>query len=97
MRESDYILNPETNDLVIRNGDFAVGDPTRDNQALLLLTMKGELKGAPLSTVGLRSFMNDERPQSLLREVRRIMTADGQKIRSLTYTEGRLKLDAFYD
>lgn len=95
MSRRDYILTEE-GDLKIENGDFVFGDATRDNQRLLLLAEKGEWKHAPTSGVGLRSFLDDESPEDMLREIRRQFTRDGMKVKSLSYDGNQLKFDAPY-
>jgi hypothetical protein len=91
----DYKLN-NSGDLDIVGGDLATGDALRDNQYLLLTTEKGGLRDHPLSTLGLLSYLNDERPEALIREVRRVMTLDGQRVRSVRYDGRKLNIDATY-
>lgn len=95
MIPSDYILTPE-GDLKIQNGDFVIGDATTDNQRLLLMAEKGEWKHAPLAGVGLRSYIDDEKPEEMLREVRRQFTRDGMKVKQLEYVGGKLKFESPY-
>lgn len=92
----DFLLT-DSGDLKIENGDFAAGDATQDNQRLLLLAEKGELKHAPLTGVGLRSYLNDDGTREMLREIRRQFVRDGMSVQSLNYVGGKLQFEATYD
>lgn len=50
---NDILIDPETKDVIIRSGDFVVGD-SQDQEVELILTMNpGELKEDPLLGAGL--------------------------------------------
>lgn len=94
---TDYLLNEETNDLVIKNGDFAQGDATQQNQKNLLNINKGELREFPIDGVGLINFLDDENFNDLIREVRREMVKDGMTVDDLKITaDGAIGLNASY-
>lgn len=92
----DYKID-EDGDLIIQNGDFVFDEATQDNQRLLLLAEKGEWKHAAMAPVGLRTYLDDENPQSMLREIRRRFTQDGMKVKELSYDGRRLNFKAGYD
>lgn len=91
------LLLDDTGDLKIVNGSVAIGDAKRDNERLLLLIEKGELRSAPLRTVGLRSYLDDENPDAMMREIRRQFERDGMKVRRLDYSNGKLSMNTAYD
>lgn len=93
----DYLLN-DANDLVIKNGDFVIGDATKQNQKKLLMINKGEYKEFPNVGVGLMNFLDDEEPDELIREIRREMVKDGMTVEELKVNndDGSIGLNASY-
>lgn len=92
----DYLLS-DTNDLVIKNGDFAIGDATSTNQKQLLSINKGEYKEFPVTGVGLMNFLDDENPDELIREIRREMVKDGMTVDELVINkDGSIGISAYY-
>lgn len=59
MAVTDILLD-DNMEPIRRNGDFVIGDATLQNQKLLILTEKGELRQHPVSGVGVRNYLNDE-------------------------------------
>lgn len=85
----------DANDLII--SDFIIGDITVQNQQLILLAEKGEIKEDPKLGVALTSFIDDDDTSELLREIRLNLTADGQKVEFCGFnSDGKLKLIAGY-
>ena len=77
---------------------FVIGDVTRQNQRTLLLAEKGEIKESPTLGVGIASFLDDDNPSDLLREVRENLREDGQKVNSCGFNSiGKLVIDASYE
>ena len=91
----DFRLTAD-NDLMVKNGDFVIGDATEDNQRLLILAEKGSLRHAPTRGVGIRRYLQDENPREMLRSVRKELTRDGMKVTAINYHNGKLKIDADY-
>ncbi len=101
------ILLDETGDLLIevkrdKNGlitsGTVVGDVTKQNQRTILLAEKGEIKEVPLIGVGIASYLDDDNPSELLREVRTNLREDGQKVRSCGFdTDGNLIIEGGYE
>lgn len=85
-------------DLRASDGDFVLGDATKQNQGILLACAKGEIALHPTDGVGVFAFMDDEGPADLLREIRRQFTKDGMEINTLgsNPTTGEIEVDAFY-
>lgn len=75
-----------------------IGDVTGQNQDTILLAEKGEIKNSPLLGVGIASYLDDETPSELLREVRINLRMDGQKIRSCGFDDnGKLIIQGGYE
>ncbi|SBV95278.1 hypothetical protein KL86DYS2_10880 [uncultured Dysgonomonas sp.] len=103
--KSRGILLDESGDLQIKvvrdkNGlivsGLVIGDVTEQNQRTILLAEKGEIKGAPLLGVGLGSYLDDETPSELLREIRINLREDGQKVERFEFENGKLKIVGGY-
>lgn len=77
------ILADTNNDLIIENNDFKVGDSTEQHQKHLLLCAKGDFKLKPMVGVDVFNWLNDERPEDLMREIRLQFTNDGMVIRKM--------------
>lgn len=93
---NDILLNPETMDLMIENGDLVVGNSDTQHQALLLLIEKGELKQFPTAGVGSIKYLEAEDNAALFREIRNEFTADGMQVNAVTMGLNGLTIDAFY-
>lgn len=76
---------------------LVVGDVTEQNQRIILFAEKGEIKSAPLMGVGLASYLDDENPSELLREIRINLREDGQKVRQCGFVDGKLKIVGGYE
>ena len=90
------ILLDENHDLRIEDGDFVVGDATEQNERLLLLLNKGELKQYPIDTVGVVMYQDDESKAALMQEIERQFTADGMQVNKVALEAGIIKTEAFY-
>ncbi|MBB4117869.1 hypothetical protein GGR32_000141 [Mesonia hippocampi] len=91
------ILIDDTGDLKIENGDFGTGNPTIQNQRLILISHKGEFKEAPELGVGISNELLNENPKKLLREIKRNFEYDGMKVKTLQIgTNDNLIIDATY-
>jgi len=78
--------------------DFMIGDVTRQNQQVILLAEKGEIKESPKLGVGIASFLDDDNPSDLLREIRENLCEDGQVVRNCSFDiNGKLIIDASYE
>lgn len=91
----DYLMD-DSDDLQISGGDFVRGESNKQHQRALLICEKGEYKHAPLATVGITTYMNDDSPAELLREIRLRFSDDGMKIQQLNANGGNLQIVADY-
>lgn len=89
----DYLMTGN-DDLLIANGDFVKGDSDKQHQRSLLLAEKGDYKQAPIATVGLASYINDDAETAeLLREIRLRFSDDGMTV---DYIDKNLLVVAHY-
>jgi hypothetical protein len=75
---------------------LCVGDVTHQNQAILLLSQKGELKENPTTGVGIGDLCNDSDFGLWKREITRQIEGDGQRIEKLAVSDKELILEAKY-
>lgn len=80
----------------IANGDFKVGESTRQHQELLLLIEKGELREFPLFGVGIRTQILDENPAAVRAEIKRQFEMDGMKVLGVSGTIEKVNVEAVY-
>jgi len=93
----DILLDDTTDDLLYKNGDLVMGDPTKQHQKHLLIANKGEYKQYPTVGVGIMNFMMDENPDDMVREIRREFARDGMVVNDLKINgDGKLTIDASY-
>lgn len=79
------------------SGGLVIGDILRQNQALILLLHKGELKSDPSVGVGISDMLLDHNLQIWKREIREQMELDGQKVDSVDVSASGITVDAEYD
>jgi len=75
----DILLNSNF-DLLVEDGDFVLGESTRQHQVLIVYAEKGENREFPTRGVGVRSWLLDERPGDLNAAIKREFEADGMKV-----------------
>jgi hypothetical protein len=90
----DFLLY--NNNLIIENGDFKVGVSDEQHQVLLLECAKGSFKANPNACVNLFSFLENESPADLLREINLQFTGDGMQVKKVEFEGGKLLIDASY-
>lgn len=80
----------------IQKGTLALGDTLRQNQALLLLLHKGELKERPAVGVGISDMLLDNDPIYWRTSIKEQLEMDGQKVQSVKLTKTDIKIEATY-
>lgn len=75
---------------------ICIGDVTYQNQAILLMMQKGELKEYPTVGCGLSDIINDENLTDWKAEIMAQLEADGQQIKKLAIDNKGLMLEANY-
>ena len=84
-------------DGLIQQG-FVVGNITYQNQELILLSEKGEIKAEPTKGVGIMSFVGDEVPDNLFRMIRTELATEGMAVNKIAFDiKGNLEIDAEYN
>ena len=95
----DFLRNNDTNDLLIKGGDFVVGDATQQHQTDIVRAWKGWNHFNPTCGVGLeRWLLGTQEAVTLTRTIRTELERDGQRVDSvrLVPTSGIL-IEARYD
>ncbi len=94
----DMLLD-EDMDVYAKNGDFAIGDPNIQNQKLIIIMGKGELKHSPETGVGIRSFILDDLGvDEVSHEIRKQFELDGCTVKNFTGSSVQdLKVEASYE
>lgn len=91
-------LDDNTNDLKIENGHICIGETLPQNEYLLLVCNKGELKEDPLVGVGISDMLNDNDILGWKRKIRDGLKADGMQVEAISISkDGHIeKLDVKY-
>ena len=85
-------------DLDIQNGDFVIGDSTKQNQQCILLATQGEYKEHPEVGVGMINHILEDDIQQMLINAQRQFEHDGMIVNTLESDEnGNLLIDATYE
>ena len=75
---------------------LVVGDILRQNQALILILNKGELKECPAVGVGINDMLLDNDPIYWRTEIKEQLEMDHQVVNSVTVTQTGIQIDAKY-
>ncbi len=67
-------------DLAFVDGDFAIGESTRQHQNLILISEPGEWREFPTCGVGMQSRLLGDNPGEVLGIIKRQFEADGMKV-----------------
>ena len=85
-------------DLLMPGGDIVYGDSVALHQKNILLASKGSYKQSPLVGVDMFMWLNDERPEDMMREIRLQFTKDGMTVKRLSITPpSQVAIDADYE
>lgn len=86
-----------TDDVVVKNGDIAIGESDNQHVKHILLASKGEFKASPELGVGIEMMLNTEEPMEFLIEAKKNLEYDGMKVNNISFTEtGTINVDAKY-
>lgn len=80
----------------VGGGGVVVGDILRQNQALLLMLHKGELKERPAVGVGITDMLLDNDPIYWRTRIKEQLEMDGQKVGSVKLTTSGIQIEATY-
>lgn len=81
---------------VVEGGELVVGDTLRQNQALLLMLHKGELKERPAVGVGISDMLLDNDPIYWRTQIKEQLEMDGEKVDSVKITQTGIEIEATY-
>lgn len=75
---------------------LVLGDILHQNQALILVLHKGDLKSDVSVGVGIDRMLLDNERLTWTREIREQLEMDGQKVKDVKVTDKTIKIDASY-
>lgn len=81
---------------VIEKGTLQIGDILRQNQALILLLHKGELKERPAVGIGISDMLLDNDPIYWRTSIKKQLEMDGQKVDSVKIMLDGIQINATY-
>ena len=81
---------------VIEKGTLALADTLRQNQALLLLLHKGELKERPAVGVGISDMLLDNDPIYWRTSIKEQLEMDGQRVSSVKIMRDGIQIESTY-
>lgn len=91
------LLLDENGDLLIKDGDFVIGESDNQHQLDILLAEKGEFKEFPELGVGIQEMLSDDEFVEFLIEAKKNLEYDGMDINNIEFTkDGKLKIDGKY-
>lgn len=93
---TDLLLNDDF-DLDFKVADLKVGSSTNQNQELLILIGKGEIRQFPNRGVGIRSWLLDDQDGDINGAVKKEFERDGMMVKTIRTVSGNINIDAEYD
>lgn len=96
------LLLTELYELQIKHGDFVIGESDLQNQHLLLMFNKADLKEYPTSCVGASRFVEGHKGDALSREIDMEFSKDGMNVSQINFVENqrgkyKIEIQASYD
>ena len=76
---NDILLDGDF-DLAFVDGDFAIGESTRQHQNLILISEPGEWREFPTCGVGMRSKLLGDNPGEVVSNIKRQFEQDGMTV-----------------
>jgi hypothetical protein len=88
---SGTVLEP-----TVSGGHLALGDVLEQNQALILMLHRGELKERPAVGVGISDMLLDNDPIYWRTQIREQLEMDGQTVGSIVLTSTDITIESTY-
>jgi hypothetical protein len=88
---SGTVLEP-----TVSGGHLALGDVLEQNQALILMLHRGELKERPAVGVGISDMLLDNDPIYWRTQIREQLEMDGQTVGSVVLTSTGITIESTY-
>jgi len=85
------------NDLMVKDGDLAIGISDTQHVNLLLSTNKGDWKQTPTAGVGITNYLETHNDGSLSREIQTQLSADGAKISRIAVKLPNIEIESDYE
>jgi hypothetical protein len=86
-----------TDEIQIKNGDFAIGESDKQHTQHILIANKGEYKNNPALGVGIEKMLSTEEPMEFLIDAKKNLEYDGMKVKNIAFTEKEtILVDAKY-
>lgn len=96
--DSDIKIKPVLNSDGLIVSGLTVGESVYQQQTLLLVLNKGEIKENPMVGVGISDYiLDDVGNDSITQEISAQFTNDGMRIFDLVISGGNLQIDARYE
>lgn len=94
MARTDILLDlAGDGDLLIKDGDFVIGESDNQNVKLILEADKGQLRFFPLLGVGIRKQLGGPVDGAVKRQIQLQLEGDGYKANKITYLNEVLTVD----
>ena len=96
---NDFLRDNATSDLLIKGGDFVVGEATQQHQTDIVRAWKGWNHFQPTCGVGLERWLLDtEGAVALARTIRSELERDGQTVDAVRLVQGQgILIEARYE
>lgn len=78
------------------DGPLRTGEILQQNQAILLLSHKGEIRENPALGIGISDMLLDNDPQYWRAVIRENLALDGEKVNSVKILSTGIEIDANY-
>jgi len=92
---TDILFDETLGDIACVDGDFVIGEATKQHQMDLLFANESEYKQYPVTGVGIEGFLLDEDKTEMIRKIRSQFTRDGQTVNKISVKDG-ININAFY-
>ncbi len=98
MKEVFDILSDESGDLMIKNGDFVIGESSLQHIHDIVIAEKGEYKQYPMLGVGIRQeLLSNTTEVELKHMIRKELELDGMTVEQIKFNHGEIDIDAYYE
>ena len=94
MAKQNDILLDEEGDLLIQNGDFAIGDNEFFHIKTIVEAAKGWWKQYPYLGSNIIASINGEINQAKIQEIRLNLESDGFKVKKIKVEDGSINIEA---
>lgn len=91
------VLLDSSFELIIKDGDLALGECTPQCKRSLIISAPGEFKQYPPIGVGIQHYVNSEDMEGLEYEIRRQFILDGLNVKSLDIRNGVINEESSYE